>query len=74
MTPGQPAAVPGHEEEALGIVEAGEAIGIPTISLLLNSVARTLTQPQSVIREAPQRHRRLPRPRRPAGEAPTGPR
>ena len=74
MTPGQSAAVPGNQEEALGIVEAGEAIGIPTTSLLLNGVARTLAQPQNVIREAPQRHRRLSRPRRPAGKAPTGPR
>ncbi len=52
MTPGQPAAVPGDEEEALGIVEAGEAIGIPTTSLLLNGVAMTLAQPRSVVREA----------------------
>ncbi len=52
MTPGHPAAVPGNEEEALGIVEAGEAIGIPTTSLLLNGVAMTLAQPRSVVREA----------------------
>jgi len=52
MTPGQPAAVPGDEEEALGIVEAGEAIGIPTTSLLLNGVAMTLAQPRGVVREA----------------------
>ena len=51
MTPGQPA-VPGNEEEALGIVEAGEAIGIPTATLLLNGVAMTLAQPRSVVREA----------------------
>ena len=25
----EPAGVPGNEEEALGLVEAGEAIGIP---------------------------------------------
>ena len=52
MTPGQPAAVPGNEEEALGIVEAGEAIGIPTTTLLLNGVAMTLAQPRGVVREA----------------------
>src|SRR5260370_6714117 len=52
MTPGQPAAAPGNEEEALGIVEAGEAIGIPTTSLLLTGVAMTLAQPRSVVREA----------------------
>ncbi len=52
MTPRQPAAVPGNEEEALGIVEAGEAIGIPTATLLLNGVAMTLAQPRSVVREA----------------------
>src|ERR1700733_12436974 len=40
------------EEEALGLVEAGEAIGIPTAALLLNSVAVTLAQPRSVVREA----------------------
>ena len=52
MTSERPAAVPGDEEEALGIVEAGEAIGIPTTSLLLNGVAMTLAQPRSVVREA----------------------
>jgi hypothetical protein len=29
MTSDRPADVPGNEEEALGLVEAGEAIGIP---------------------------------------------
>jgi polyhydroxyalkanoate synthase subunit PhaC len=49
MTSGSP---PGNEEEALGLVEAGEAIGIPTTTLLLNGVAMTLAQPRSVAREA----------------------
>jgi len=52
MTAERPDAVPGNEEEALGLVEAGEAIGIPTATLLLNSVAVTLAQPRSVVREA----------------------
>jgi polyhydroxyalkanoate synthase subunit PhaC len=52
MTSERPAGVPGNEEEALGLVEAGEAIGIPTATLFLNSVARTLGQPGSVVREA----------------------
>jgi polyhydroxyalkanoate synthase len=43
--------VPGNEDEALGIVEAGEAIGVPTTTLLLNGVAMTLAQPRSVVRE-----------------------
>ena len=49
MTSGSP---PGNEEEALGLVEAGEAIGIPTATLLLNGVAMTLAQPRSMAREA----------------------
>jgi polyhydroxyalkanoate synthase len=49
MTSGSP---PGNEEEALGLVEAGEAIGIPTATLLLDGVAMTLAQPRSVVREA----------------------
>ena len=49
MTSGRP---PGDEEEALGIVEAGEAIGIPTMTLLVQGVAMTLAQPRSVAREA----------------------
>jgi len=52
MTPGRSAGVPGSEEEALGLVEAGEAIGVPTTTLLLNGVARTLAQPRGVVREA----------------------
>ena len=52
MTSERPAGVPGNEEEALGLVEAGEAIGIPTATLLLNSVAMTLAQPRSMVREA----------------------
>ena len=52
MTPGRSAGVPGSEEEALGLVEAGEAIGVPTTALLLNGVARTLAQPRGVVREA----------------------
>ena len=36
----------------LGLVEAGEAIGIPTTTLLLNGVAMTLAQPRNVAREA----------------------
>ncbi len=52
MTSERPAGVPGNEEEALGLVEAGEAIGIPTATLLLNSIAMTLAQPRSMVREA----------------------
>lgn len=48
MRPGAP---PGNEDEALGIIEAGEAIGIPTATLLLQGVAMTLAQPRSVARE-----------------------
>src|ERR1700733_1681715 len=42
---------PGSEDEALGIVEAGEAIGIPTVTLLLQGMAMTLAQPRGVARE-----------------------
>ncbi|MBV9206643.1 MAG: alpha/beta fold hydrolase [Actinobacteria bacterium] len=52
MTAERPPGVPGNEEEALGLIEAGEAIGIPTTTLLLKGVAMTLAQPQSVVREA----------------------
>lgn len=45
------ASLPSNEDEALGIVEAGEAIGIPTAAVLLKSVAVTLAQPRSVRRE-----------------------
>src|SRR3984957_7719811 len=48
MSSGEP---PGSEDEALGIVEAGEAIGIPTATLLLQGMAMTLAQPRSVARE-----------------------
>jgi polyhydroxyalkanoate synthase subunit PhaC len=48
MTAGGP---PGNEDEALGIVEAGEAIGIPTATLLLQGIGMTLAQPRSVARE-----------------------
>ncbi|MGH3230008.1 MAG: hypothetical protein ACRDOA_15790 [Streptosporangiaceae bacterium] len=48
MTSGGP---PGTEDEALGIVEAGEAIGIPTVTLLLQGMAMTLAQPRGVARE-----------------------
>ena len=48
MTSGGP---PGNEDEALGIVEAGEAIGIPTATLLLQGMAMTLAQPRGVARE-----------------------
>jgi polyhydroxyalkanoate synthase len=46
------AGIPRNEDEALGLVEAGEAIGVPTATLLLKSVATTLGQPRSVAREA----------------------
>lgn len=46
------ASLPRNEDEALGIVEAGEAVGIPTAAVLLKSVAVTLAQPRSVGREA----------------------
>ena len=42
---------PGNEDEALGIVKAGEAIGIPTATLLLQGIGMTLAQPRSVARE-----------------------
>lgn len=45
------APLPRDEDEALGIVEAGEAVGIPTAAVLLKSVAVTLGQPRSVRRE-----------------------
>jgi polyhydroxyalkanoate synthase subunit PhaC len=48
---GPPGGPPGNEDEALGIIEAGEAIGIPTVTLLLQGVAMTLAQPRSVARE-----------------------
>ena len=48
MTAGR---APGSEDEALGIVEAGEAIGIPTVTLLLQGMAMTLAQPRGVARE-----------------------
>ncbi|MGH7776352.1 MAG: PHA/PHB synthase family protein [Candidatus Dormibacterales bacterium] len=48
MTAGGP---PGDEDEALGIIEAGEAIGIPTVTLLLQGMAMTLAQPRGVARE-----------------------
>ena len=48
MTAGGP---PGNEDEALGIIEAGEAIGIPTVTLLLQGIGMTLAQPRSVARE-----------------------
>ena len=40
---------PGSEDEALGIVEAGEAIGIPTVTLLLQGMAMTLAQPRGAV-------------------------
>ncbi len=43
--------VPGTEEEALGIVEAGEALGVPTAAVVLKSIATTLAQPAGVRRE-----------------------
>jgi polyhydroxyalkanoate synthase subunit PhaC len=52
MNASQHANVPADEEEALGLVEAGEAIGIPTVAVLAKSVAVTLAQPRSVVREA----------------------
>src|SRR6202035_2366133 len=48
MSSGEP---PGSEDEALGIVEAGEAIGIPTVTLLLQGMAMTLAQRRGVARE-----------------------
>ncbi|HLK75619.1 MAG TPA: alpha/beta fold hydrolase [Streptosporangiaceae bacterium] len=42
---------PGSEDEALGIIEAGEAIGVPTVTLLLQGLAITLAQPRGVARE-----------------------
>jgi polyhydroxyalkanoate synthase subunit PhaC len=46
------AGLPGNEDEALGLVEAGEAIGIPTKTLLLRGMAMTLAQPRGLAREA----------------------
>jgi hypothetical protein len=48
MTAGGP---PGSEDEALGIIEAGEAIGVPTVTLLLQGLGMTLAQPRGVARE-----------------------
>jgi polyhydroxyalkanoate synthase len=48
MTSGGP---PGSEDEALGIIEAGEAIGVPTVTLLLQGLGMTLAQPRGVARE-----------------------
>ena len=41
MTSVQPGAVPSTEDEALGLVEAGEAIGVPTAAVMLQSLATT---------------------------------
>lgn len=46
------ATLPRNDDEALGLVEAGEAIGIPTAAVLLKSMAITVGQPRSVVREA----------------------
>jgi polyhydroxyalkanoate synthase len=51
MTSAHPGAVPNTEDEALGLVEAGEAIGVPTAAVMLQSLATTLAQPRSVVRE-----------------------
>jgi len=45
-------AVPASEDDALGLVEAGEAVGIPTARVMLKSVAATVAQPRSLAREA----------------------
>ena len=45
------AGVPANEDDALGLVEAGEAVGIPTATILLKSVAATVGQPRSLARE-----------------------
>ena len=53
MTSARPGGVPNTEDEALGLVEAGEAIGVPTAAILLRSLASTtLGQPRSLIRES----------------------
>jgi polyhydroxyalkanoate synthase len=53
MTSARPSGVPNTEDEALGLVEAGEAIGVPTAAILLRSLASTtLGQPRSLIRES----------------------
>ena len=53
MTSARTSGVPNTEEEALGLVEAGEAIGVPTAAILLRSLASTtLGQPRSLIRES----------------------
>ena len=51
MTASRKAGLPATEDEALGLVEAGEAIGIPTAAVLLKSVGVTLAQPRSAVRE-----------------------
>ncbi len=51
MTSVHPGAVPSTEDEALGLVEAGEAIGVPTAAVMLQSLATTLAQPRSLVRE-----------------------
>jgi polyhydroxyalkanoate synthase len=45
------AGVPTNEDEALGLVEAGEAVGIPTAMVMLKSIAATVGQPRTVARE-----------------------
>ena len=51
MTTRTDAGVPASEDDALGLVEAGEAVGIPTATILLKSVAATIGQPRSLLRE-----------------------
>ncbi|GAB2485825.1 PHA/PHB synthase family protein [Jatrophihabitans fulvus] len=46
------ATLPRDEDEALGLVEAGEAVGIPTAAVLLKSLATTFGRPSAVGREA----------------------
>jgi polyhydroxyalkanoate synthase len=45
------AGVPTNEDEALGLVEAGEAVGIPTAMVMLKSIAATVGQPRTLARE-----------------------
>ena len=40
MTSARQSGVPNTEDEALGLVEAGEAIGVPTAAILLRALPR----------------------------------
>jgi polyhydroxyalkanoate synthase len=51
MTTRADVGVPADEDDALGLVEAGEAVGIPTATVLIKTVAATVGQPGPLARE-----------------------